>query len=174
MAVNNVERIEDGVVVSLAYTLTVDGTVVETASADAPLEYLHGAENLVPGLERALTNKMIGDKFSITLQPEDAYGDYDEDDIETIDRNEFPDDETLEPGMVVVLEDEDGYEVEAIVSEVTSNAVVLDFNPPLAGKTVTYTVEVVELREADEEELEQGYPFGDELDYDDDHDHNHN
>lgn len=166
-----VTKIENDVVVSLAYTLTVDGEVVETVTADEPLDYLHGAENIVPGLEAALTGKTVGDSFTITLQPEDAYGEYDEDDKETFPKDELPGADKLEEGMVILLEDEDGLEFEAVISEIREDEVVLDFNPPLAGKTITYQVEVVALREASEEELEDGFPFGyGDDDYDDEDD----
>lgn len=167
-----VTKIEDNVVVSLAYTLTVDGQIVEEATEAEPLDYLHGAENIVPGLETALTGKTVGDKFTITLKPEDAYGEYDEDDKETFAKEDLPGAEMLEVGMEIVLEDEDGYEFEAIVAEISGNEVVLDFNPEYAGKTITYDVEVIALREANEEEIEHGHPHSygyddDDEDYDD-------
>lgn len=167
------DRIQDGVVVSLAYVLTVDGQEEERVTLEDPLEYLHGAENIVPGLEAALDGKQIGDHFSVTLSPDEAYGDYDAEDVETIDRRDIPGADTLKPGMSVELEDEDGYLYDATVREVTANGVVLDFNPPLAGKTLTYDVQVVALREAEEEELEHGHPHGmydDDEEYDDDED----
>lgn len=154
-----VDTIADGVVVSLAYTLTVDGQVIAQTEDGEPMEYLHGAENIVPGLETALTGKKVGDKFSVTLDPEDAYGDYDEEDIEEIDIAELPA-EDLEVGMPLEVEDEDGYLYLAFVREINADTVVLDFNAPLAGKTLTYDVEVVGLREADEEELAHGHVHG--------------
>lgn len=164
-----VEKIADGVVVTLAYTLIADGLEVESATADDPLDYLHGAENIVPGLENALAGRKVGDRFEITLQPEDAYGIYDETDVEVIERDDIPDSEDIEPGMVLLLEDEDGNAFDGIVTDVTENAIVVDFNPPLAGKVVTYKVEVLGMRPADEEELEHGHPHGfdDFSDYDD-------
>jgi FKBP-type peptidyl-prolyl cis-trans isomerase SlyD len=158
------ENIKDGMIVSLAYTLTADGQEVERATADDPLEYLHGAENIVPGLERALAGKKVGDRFTITLEPEDAYGEYDDEDLDEIDREEFPDE--IEVGMEMLLEDDDGNLYEATVKEISDDMVVLDFNPPLAGKTVTYEVEVVSMRPADEEELAHGHPHSHEDDYD--------
>jgi FKBP-type peptidyl-prolyl cis-trans isomerase SlyD len=158
------ENIKDGMIVSLAYTLTADGQEVERATADDPLEYLHGAENIVPGLERELAGKKIGDRFTITLEPEDAYGEYDDEDLDEIDRDEFPDE--IEVGMEMLLEDDDGNLYEATVKEISDDMVVLDFNPPLAGKTVTYEVEVVAMRPADEEELAHGHPHSHEDDYD--------
>ncbi|MDX1994125.1 MAG: peptidylprolyl isomerase [bacterium] len=165
------DRIGPGLVVSLAYTLTVDGEEIETATPDEPLDYLHGANNIVPGLERELVGKRVGERFTVTLPPEDAYGDYDEEDIEEIAREDIPDADMIEPGMVIVLEDDDGNIFDAVVKDVTTNTVILDFNPPLAGKAVTYDVEVIAMRPADEEELEHGHPHGmeyDDEDYDDD------
>lgn len=163
-----VDTIQDGVVVSMAYVLTVDGEELSRANADDPLEYLHGAENIVPGLEAALAGKKLGDKLSVTVPPEDAYGEYDEDDIDEFDLDEIPDAKNLEPGMVVEVEDEDGYVYVGTVQEITEDAVLVDFNPPLAGKTLTFNVEVVGLRAANEEELEHGHPHSLDDFYDDD------
>jgi FKBP-type peptidyl-prolyl cis-trans isomerase SlyD len=163
------DTIQDGMVVSLAYTLTSEGEVVETATADDPLDYLHGAENIVPGLEAALAGRQVGDRFTVTLSPDEAYGEYDPEDKETVALADIPDGETLEVGMLILLEDEEGDQFEATVAEITPDAVVLDFNPSLAGKTVTYDVEVLDMRPADEDELELGYPaFDDDDEYDDD------
>lgn len=162
-----VETIRDGIVVSMAYVLTVDGEEISRAAKDEPLEYLHGAENIVPGLEAALDGKRPGDKFTVTLPPEDAYGDYDEDDIDEFDRDEIPGSENLEPGMVVEVEDEDGYIYMGIVQEITEDSVVVDFNPPLAGKTLTFDVEVLSLREAEKDELDHGHPHSLDDFYDD-------
>jgi FKBP-type peptidyl-prolyl cis-trans isomerase SlyD len=173
-----IERIANGVVVSIAYSLSVDGAVLEQVDADVPLEYLHGAENIVPGLEAQLTGKKVGDTITVTLSPEEAYGEYDDENIETIDRAELEDSDKLEPGLIVEVEDENGFFFEATILEVTDTSIVLDFNPPLAGKAVTYTVEVLALREAEEEELEHGHPHSlqvydfelEDGDYDDEYD----
>lgn len=155
------ERITDGMVVSLAYRLTVEGDVVAQTDDGEPLEYLHGAQNIVPGLEAALDGKVVGDKISVTLTPDEAYGAYDEEDYEEVDRADIPDADQLEVGMVLEVEDEDGYSYMAFVKELTADTVVLDFNPPLAGKTLTYDVEVMGMRTATEEELAHGHVHGD-------------
>lgn len=157
-----VDRIADGIVVSLAYKLTVDGEVIEEAPNIEPLEYLHGADNIVPGLEQKLAGKQVGDKVSVTLEPEDAYGHYNEENMEVVDRADMPDE--IEVGMELLLEDEFGNYFEVTVAEINENDVVLDFNPPLAGKTVTYDAEVVALREADDEEKSHGHPHSYEED----------
>ncbi|MBZ0274960.1 MAG: peptidylprolyl isomerase [Anaerolineae bacterium] len=168
------QNIQDKLVVSLAYVLTVDGEAVSQADANDPLEYLHGAENIVPGLETALTGKKVGDKFSVTIPPQDAYGDYDEDDLDEFDRTEIPGSENLEIGMMVEIEDEEGYIEVGMIKEITPDAVIVDFNAPLAGKTLRFDVQVLGIREADEEELAHGHPhslsgfYEDDDDFDDD------
>jgi FKBP-type peptidyl-prolyl cis-trans isomerase SlyD len=160
------DKITDGMVVSLAYILTVDGQIVSQTDADDPLEYLHGAENIIPGLEAALTGKQVGDRVNVTLTPDEAYGDYDQDEIEEVDRSDMP--EPLEVGMMVEVEDEDGFIFPAMIIELTDDTVTLDFNPPLAGKTLTYDVQVLGLRPANEDELDHGHPHSldDEFGYD--------
>jgi FKBP-type peptidyl-prolyl cis-trans isomerase SlyD len=166
-------RIADGMVVSIAYKLTVDGDEIARAEANDPLEYLHGNQDILPGLEIALTGKKVGDRFSVTLEPDEAYGEYDEENIDEIDRVDIPDADQLEVGMVVEVEDEDGYSYMAHVAEITGNTVVLDFNPPLAGKTLSYDVEVVDIRLATDEELEHGHVHSDmyeDEDFDEEYD----
>lgn len=164
------QTIQDDLVVSLRYALTVDGEVV-TETGGEPMEYLHGAEEILPGLEVALTGRKVGDKFSVTLQPEDAYGEYDEDEIEEIDREDIPNIDELEVGMDVEVEDEDGYAYPAQVLEITDKVVVLDFNDRLAGKTLTYDVEVVGIREATPEELEHGHSHGEDWEDEEDYEY---
>jgi FKBP-type peptidyl-prolyl cis-trans isomerase SlyD len=132
-----------------------------------PMDYLHGAQNILPGLEKALDGKRVGDKFAVTLTPDEAYGDYDDENIEEIDRENIPGADELEVGMVVEVEDDDGYYV-AHVMEINDETIILDFNPPLAGKTLTYDVEVVGVRDADEDELAHGHAHGVWTDEDDD------
>jgi FKBP-type peptidyl-prolyl cis-trans isomerase SlyD len=108
----------------------------------------------------------------VTLAPDEGYGEYDDENIEEIDRADIPDADQLKVGMVVEVEDEDGYSYMAHVTEMTDNAVVLDFNPPLAGKTLSYDVEVVDVRLANEDELEHGHVHSASFDddYEDDFD----
>jgi FKBP-type peptidyl-prolyl cis-trans isomerase SlyD len=155
-----VDTIADGVVVSLAYKLTVDGQEIARTEEGESLDYLHGAENIVPGLEAHLTGKKVGDKLSVTLPPDQAYGEYDDEAVEEIDREDIPQADELEPGMMIEVEDEEGDVYLAMVREINSDTIVLDYNPPLAGKTLTYDVEVLSLREADDEEIAHGHVHG--------------
>lgn len=152
------EVITEGVVVSLTYVLTVDGSEIARTDDDETMEYLHGRNNIVPGLEKALEGKKVGDRVHVTLPPEEAYGDYDEEEVEEIAREDLPEADQLEEGMVIEVEDEEGFVYLAYVKEIRPDSVVLDYNPPLAGKTLTYDVEVRAMRAADDEELEHGHP----------------
>lgn len=167
---------------TIAYTLTVDGNVVEVISRDEAIEYLHGAENLVPGLEAALEGKKAGDSFAITIVPEDGYGEYDPEDVDVINRSEFEDFGAIEVGTEIEMVDDEGDIYEAVVVEVTDTTVKLDFNAPLAGKTLHYEVEIIEVREATDEEVDLGLPASliaemyddyEDDDEDDDGDHDH-
>ncbi len=153
-----VKQIKDDVVASIVYTLMVDGEEIEHLEEDDAIEYLHGAGNIVPGLEEVLTGKQVGDGFELMLKPEDAYGKYDEELIERIPREDFEGADALQPKMEVELESDDGYLFDVTIREITDEDVVVDFNPPLAGKTLDYNVKVVGLRAATEEELEAGIP----------------
>ena len=150
--------IQNGVVVSLAYTLTVDGEVLDHSTADDPLIYLHGADNIIPGLEKALTGLAAGDSKQVVVTPEEAYGEYDPDDVEEVERALFPSDVELVEGLVLTLRDEDGHEYDATVVEVGDDTVTLDFNHPLAGETLHFAVEVIELRDPTPDERAHGHP----------------
>lgn len=173
-----VDVLENDAIGSLAYSISVDGSVMEIVSADDPFEYLHGAENIVPGLEAALNGKRVGDTFDVTVPPEVGFGDYNEDAVIEVDREEFEDDdEELTVGTEVEMMDEDGDFLDGTILEITDTHYLVDTNHPLAGKTVHYKGSIVSIREATEEELEWGWPestldelFGDE-EFDDEHEH---
>jgi FKBP-type peptidyl-prolyl cis-trans isomerase SlyD len=167
-------KLTNGMVGTIAYVLRVDGNEIEEVTAEEGLEYLHGAENIVPGLEAALEGKQPGDAFSITVQPEDGYGEYDEDNIEDFPADDVSTGDKLEPGMEIEIMDEDDEVYEGTVIEVTKQYIRVDFNDPLAGEVLVYDVEVVDVRPATEEELKMGFPASLLDEMEDDHDHNHN
>jgi FKBP-type peptidyl-prolyl cis-trans isomerase SlyD len=145
-------------VVSIDYRLHLgDGNIVDESDAGDPLVYLHGYEEIVPGLEKALEGKKAGDSLKVTVSPEDAYGEYNKDGVEEVPREDFPADMELEAGGVVTATDEDGDDVDFLVKEVREKTVVVDFNHPLAGKTLHFEVTVREVRKATPEELEHGH-----------------
>ena len=152
------EIIKNNVVVTMAYTLTVDGEVVEEATAEDPMYYVHGHENIVPGLEVALAGKSVGTKLSVTLSPEDAYGDYNDESVQEAALADFNLDPDVQVGDEIEVEDESGQLYIAIVLDISDDTIVLDFNVPYAGKTVTVDVEVLNVRPATVAEQEIGEP----------------
>ncbi|MBX3065830.1 MAG: peptidylprolyl isomerase [Anaerolineae bacterium] len=161
--------VKDGMVVSIAYTLRLaNGELVDASPEDDPLEYLHGADNIVPGLEHELDGLKVGDKKEVEVAPADGYGEYDPEYVEVVDRADLPKDLMLTLGMTIAVTDEEGFLEEAIVREISKDQVKLDFNHPLAGQKLHFSVEVVGIREADEEELDHGHPHSLLMDEDED------
>jgi FKBP-type peptidyl-prolyl cis-trans isomerase SlyD len=145
-----------GAVVSLNYTLSLDdGAVVEAPQES--FEYLHGYNNIVPGLEKALDRVQPGDRKSIVVEPAEGYGEHFADRMITVPIDRMPDGMSLEPGVKVMAETGRG-PVTLTVSEVGDDTVVLDANHPLAGKTLHFDVEVLDVRNAARHELQQGHP----------------
>ncbi|GGM09040.1 hypothetical protein GCM10010841_16830 [Deinococcus aerophilus] len=148
-------KISQDTVVELEYTLTVDGEVVDRSEPGEPLIYLHGHDNIIPGLERALEGQRAGDTLHATVLPEDGYGAYSEDLVEQLAREDFEDD--IEVGAAYYTPAEDGRVLTFTVLEVNGERVKVDFNPPLAGRTLDFEVTVVSVRGASAEELEYGH-----------------
>ncbi|HEX5754067.1 MAG TPA: peptidylprolyl isomerase [Archangium sp.] len=148
-------------VVSIDYRLHLgDGKIIDESEPGDPLVYLHGYEEIVPGLEKALEGKKAGESLKVVVEPKDGYGEYDPDGVEEVPREDFPPDMELEAGGIVSATDEDGDDVEFLVKEVRPKTVVIDFNDPMAGKTLHFDVTVREVRAATKEELEHGHAHG--------------
>ena len=150
-------QVAKDLVVSLTYTLRVDGNVVDEADRDGPMLYLHGHQNIVPGLEKSLAGMKVGESKTVVVKPKDGYGEYDEDAVEIVPRAEFPEEIPLEAGVEIVIEDEEGDEVNASIVEVTKDKVTLDLNHPLAGKELHFDVTILDVRAATEEEIDHGH-----------------
>nr|BAL53172.1 FKBP-type peptidyl-prolyl cis-trans isomerase SlyD [uncultured Gammaproteobacteria bacterium] len=150
-------QVSENKVVSIHYTLTNDaGEVIDTSVGRAPLSYLHGAGNLIPGLEKALEGKACGDHIDVSLAPEEAYGQRDEALIQVVPKSTFEGIEEIEPGMQFQAQTPAGRQILTVV-EVYDDEVVIDGNHPLAGETLHFSVEITEVREATEEELAHGH-----------------
>lgn len=153
-------KIDKNSVVSFHFTLlNGEGTVLESSTGSEPLTYLHGAGNIVPGLEEAMTGRTTGDKFQVTLPPEKAYGTRDEKLVQRIPKDQFPDPARLQPGMQFQLDSPKGLMI-LTVMKVDDSHVTIDGNPELAGETLTFNVEISEVRTASAEELEHGHVHG--------------
>lgn len=161
MASTAPQRIADGKVVSIHYTLTSEaGEAIDTSRGQPPLDYLHGARNIVPGLERELVGKGVGDRFAVRVAPEEGYGVHDPKGIQRVPRDAFPDDIEIEPGMQFTAEDETGRGVTIWVQAVEGAVVTIDQNHPLAGKVLCFDVSIEQIRDATLEEMEHGHPHG--------------
>ncbi|EKO3627970.1 peptidylprolyl isomerase [Vibrio metschnikovii] len=167
-------KIEKNMVVSIAYQVKMeDGVVVDQSTVEAPLEYLHGHNNLITGLERELEGKVIGDKFSATVAPEDAYGEHSDALVQRVPADVFQGVDELEVGMRFLADTDQG-PIPVEITEVDGDEVVVDGNHMLAGQTLTFDVEVIALREATAEELEHGHiHHAGGCGHDHGHDHDH-
>jgi len=143
-------------VVSLVYTLTVNDEVVDSADETNPLEFLQGHQNIIPGLEKALEGLAVGQSKEVFIQAKDAYGDYDPQAVSNVPRHQFPPNFPLEIGRSLRVQTGDGRVLGASISSFTSDQVVLDFNHPLAGKNLCFSVTIKDLRAATEDELASG------------------
>jgi len=145
-------------VVSIHYTLKDEaGEVLDSSEGKPPLQYLHGANNLVPGLEQELQGKSTGAKFETSIPPEHGYGERNEDFVQTIQKDMFQGVDAVEPGMTFVAQGEGGAERQVRVTEVDGEEVTIDANHPMAGMTLNFEVEVVDVREGTDQEIEHGH-----------------
>ena len=156
---NSSLQVSNNMVISLNYALTLNsGEEIDRSEPNNPLIYLHGHANIIPGLESALVQHKVGDKKKVSIEAEEAYGTYDEDGFFSIDRALFPEDFELEIGMLLHLkDDESNEEIEAFVHEISDDEIVLDKNHPLAGETLHFEVEIVDIRPATAVEIEHGH-----------------
>jgi FKBP-type peptidyl-prolyl cis-trans isomerase SlyD len=152
--------VTDGQVVSMEYTLRVDNKVIDSSAGGDPLEYLHGAANIIPGLEREMDGMSVGESKNVVVSAEDGYGEADEEAFLEAPRSEFPEDMPLQPGIEMELTGPDGNPMYARVESVEGEMVVLNMNHPLAGKELHFDVKVVGLRDATEEEMDHGHAHG--------------
>lgn len=145
-------KISSGSVVSIHYTLTDDqGQVVDTSQGQDPLQYEHGSGNIIPGLEKALDGHASGDNVQVTVEPEEAYGQRNEEMIQSVSMETFANVDKVETGMQFRVETEKGPMV-VQVKDVQDETVVLDFNHPLAGERLHFDVEVMDVNESDGED----------------------
>ena len=148
-------------VASLSYELEVEGAIVDRAGSEKPLEYIHGTGMLLPRFEEEVEGKSEGDSFEFTLSAEEGYGTYDDRFKVSLPKSTFEVDgklmeELLVVGRTLPMLNSAGQVVQGTVAEVTPETVVMDFNHPMAGKTLHFTGKVEKVREASEKELSEG------------------
>lgn len=153
-------NISENCVASFHYTLTDgSGKVLDSSDGHEPLSYLHGAGNIIPGLEDALEGKVVGDKLNVAVKAAEAYGLRDDSLIQQLSSEMFSGIENIEVGMEFHAETEQGLQV-VTVTNVEGDQVTIDGNHPLAGIDLTFDVEITEIRAATEEELNHGHAHG--------------
>ena len=147
--------------VSIDYTLTNDaGEVIDSSAGGAPLVYLQGAGNIIPGLEKALEGKAVGDELEISVEPEDAYGEYSAELVSTLSSSMFEGVDQLEVGMQFHASAPDGQMQIVTIRDLDGDDVTVDGNHPLAGQRLNFKVKVVAVRDASEEEVAHGHVHG--------------
>ena len=150
--------IGDNVVATIHYTLTDnDGETLDTSAGGDPLKYLHGAGNLIPGLEKELVGKTAGATLQVKVAPAEAYGELQPEMVEVVPKEAFQGVESIEPGMVFQAQGSDGEVRQIVVKSVEDEQITIDGNHPLAGVELNFDVEVLEVREATAEELSHGH-----------------
>ena len=150
-------QVADDLVVTIDYTLTVDGEIIDSSKEEGPLDYLHGHDNIIYGLEKELTGLQVGDSKNVAVVPEDGYGEIDLEAMFDLPRDEFPEDVPLELGIELEITDYDGDTMFAKIVKVGKDSVQLDTNHPLAGKTLHFDVTIISLRKASDEEIDHGH-----------------
>ena len=144
-------------VVSIHYTLKNDvGSIFDASEVDEPLVYLHGAQNIIPGLEKALEGKVLDDALEVSIEATDAYGEYNKALTESVPSSMFEGVDSIEVGMEFQAETEQGMQTVRIAA-VDGDKVTIDGNHPLAGERLHFDVCVREVRDASADELEHGH-----------------
>ncbi len=154
------KKVDDGQVVSMHYTLHVDGNVVDSSEGGEPLQFIQGMGHIIPGLEHELYDMKIGESKKVSVEPKDGYGEVDQEAFMDVPRDAFPAEIPLQPGTELQLQDQSGHPVFARIATVGDENVRLDMNHPLAGKQLNFDVQIADLRPATDEEISHGHVHG--------------
>ena len=154
-------KISRNKVVFMTYELEVEGKIVDKAEESRPLDYIQGTNMLIPKLEEKVEGLEQGDEFSCTIAPEDAYGEYDLSKVFDIPKSSFAIDgkvreDLLEIGRFIPMLNSAGDVCHGMIVEVKENDVTMDFNPPMAGKTLNFKGKIISVRDATDKELNEG------------------
>jgi FKBP-type peptidyl-prolyl cis-trans isomerase SlyD len=154
----DIMKVEKDKVVSLHYTLSLaNGEIIDSSRGGEPFTFLVGHQQIIPGLEAGLMGMQEGEKKTVQVAAKDAYGERDENLVQTVDRSLIPETIELYEGLVLSGRSESGHEIEVVVKSFNDREVVLDMNHPLAGEDLTFDVEILEIRDATPEELAHGH-----------------
>ena len=151
------DSVQKDVVVSMEYTLHVDGEEIDSSKGQDPLQFLVGYGNIISGLEREMMGMKVGESKDVVVQPADGYGEYDDEAYLDVPRGEFPQDMPVQEGLELSVRDDQGQSRYARIDSIEGDTVTLNFNHPLAGDELHFNVKVVNLREPTSEDLEHGH-----------------
>lgn len=153
--------IEQNKVVTMNFTLKDDeGNLLDSTEKGGPFSYISGTNMVLPKLEEALSGMLIGSKKNLKLVAKDGYGDYNDDAIQVVGKENFPEDIVLEVGMEYMANSPDGVKMPFTISNVDGEEITIDFNHPLAGKNLNFDIELLNVRDATAEELSHGHVHG--------------
>ncbi|MDH5784831.1 MAG: peptidylprolyl isomerase [Chromatiales bacterium] len=153
-------QISANMVVSIDYTLTDDqGTVIDSSEGRGPLAYLHGCNNIIPGLENALEGKSTGDSLQVKVLPAEGYGERSDDLTQAVPKEMFEESDSIQVGMQFQTMTDSGPQVVTVIA-IDDEHVTVDGNHPLAGENLNFDVTIVEIRQASAEEIEHGHVHG--------------
>ncbi|MEX0802137.1 MAG: peptidylprolyl isomerase, partial [Candidatus Binatia bacterium] len=148
LSLNPADNVQDGSIVSIEYTLTDEaGKVIDSNVGKEPLTYIHGAGQIVRGLEKELNGLKVGEQRKVHVKPEDGYGPSDPKALQEVAKEKIPP-EAQQVGAMLMTEAADGRTIPMRVHEIKEKTVVVDFNHPLAGKSLTFDVKVKDIKEA--------------------------
>lgn len=148
-------------VVTIHFTVKDElGEIVDQTDNSQPFSFLSGKNQILPALEEEISNMIIGSKKNITLKPSEAYGEYMPEAVQVVNRKDFPPDMELEEGMNFVANTPEGGQVPFIVTQIEGNDITIDFNHPLAGETLLFDVELLDIRQATDDEITHGHVHG--------------
>lgn len=138
--------IQAGSMVAFDYTLTDEsGHVIDTSKGKEPMHYVHGKGQIIPGLEKELAGMTVGSEKKVTVKPEDAYGPVNPQAFQEIPKDKLPP-EALKVGAVLTATGPEGQRIPVRVHEIKENTVIMDFNHPLAGKTLLFDIKITEIK----------------------------
>jgi len=153
-------QIENNKIVVMNYTLTTDDGEVLDQSDDGSFAYLHGADNIIRGLEDALAGKTVGDKMNVKVLPAEGYGERNDEMVQVVGKEMFEADAEIEVGMQFHAEGPEGHPIMITVAAIEGDDVTIDGNHPLAGVNLNFDVSIIEIRDASEEEIAHGHVHG--------------
>lgn len=148
-------------VITINYTLKdKEGNLLDSTDNGGPFSFITGNMQVLPGLEEALVSMIIGSKKNIKLAAADAYGEYDENAIQKVNRSLFPEEAELETGMTYFAHSSEGQHIQFVITKIENDDITVNFNHPLAGKNLEFDVELLDVRDATPEEISHGHVHG--------------